>query len=149
MFIRVLILTFGLLLGGAVSAQSSEAFLQQVGQENVATVTQMASEAFLLQSGIGNEVTLAQVGGGGHLVRLDQYGGSVAEITQTGLDNRLVGLDWLASAESAALQHDASRLVLEQHGEGNLVLLQQAAGGFAQITQNGTNNTATVIQTGP
>ncbi len=147
MFTRILIFSFGLLLGGSVSAQSSEAFLQQVGQGNVATVTQMASEAFLLQNGIGNEVTLDQVGGG-HLVRLDQYGGSTAEITQTGLDNRLLGLDGLLDPESVALQ-DASRLVLQQHGEGNLVLLQQAAGSYAHITQNGAGNTATIIQSGP
>lgn len=138
-----------LLACGAASAQASEAYVEQVGFQNEAAVTQLASNAFLLQSGMGNQAAIEQVGTGGHLVRLDQYDGSLAEVLQTGTGNRLVGLDWRTNSESVALQRDASRLVLEQHGEGNLVLLKQAAGSFAHITQNGAGNTATVIQTGP
>lgn len=149
MSIRTLLLVSGLAFGTTAAAQASEVFIEQAGTSNVATVTQTASAAFLMQAGLSNQATIEQVGTGGHLVRLDQTGGSFAEVFQSGSGNRLVGLDGLVNPESWALQADASRLFLTQIGTDNSVFLDQAAGAFARITQNGSNNTVTVIQTGP
>ena len=141
-FVQASALSAGLLTSAA-SAQSSEAYVEQVGAQNEAAVTQVASAAFLVQAGLGNRAAIEQAGAGGHLVRLEQSGGSLADVLQTGAGNRLVGL---AGPESAAVQLGASRFDLVQHGVGNAVALEQAAGAYARVTQVGTGNTATILQ---
>jgi hypothetical protein len=140
---RPLVLLLALAACGVASAQPSEAFVEQVGTGNEASLVQTASAAYVLQAGAANRAAVEQGGAGGHLVRLEQTGGSAADVLQTGVGNRLHGL---AGPESAALQLDASRLVLEQHGVGNVVRLEQAAGAFAHVVQVGAGNTATVLQ---
>lgn len=140
---RLLFLLFALAACGAASAQPSEAFVQQVGAGNEVSLVQTASAAYVLQAGTANRATVEQSGVGGHLVRIDQMGGSEADVLQTGAGNRLLGL---AGPESAALQLGASRLVLEQYGVGNVVHLDQAAGAFAHVVQVGAGNTATILQ---
>lgn len=140
---RLSLLLLGLLASSAASAQTSEAFVEQVGAGNRADLVQTASAAFLVQAGALNRAAVEQGGAGGHLVRLSQAGGSSAEVVQTGWGNGLVGL---AGHESAAVQLDASRLVLEQHGAGNVLALEQAAGAYAHVVQVGAGNTATIVQ---
>jgi hypothetical protein len=124
-----------------VHAQSHEAFLQQVGGFNVATILQFSSQS-------SSYVSLSQTGDRNQ-ARIEQTDGSRATITQNGDGNLLAGLDALRGFDdvvSGALQFDSSQLVLSQFGTDNRVFLEQAAGSRAQITQNGTGNTVTLIQ---
>lgn len=126
----------------AASAQS-EAIVEQVGNGQMATLTQLTTEQM---AGI-NRVVLVQNNGDGfgqNLVLLEQSGGAMAEILQSGSLNRLVGLDGV----SAALSLDGSELFLMQTGTSNTALVQQSGSAYASITQTGTGNVATVSQTG-
>lgn len=125
------------------SAQSSEAFLEQVGTLNVASIAQFAAQndayASLKQVGEANQAWI------------EQTNGSTAYIEQRGNGNLLAGLDALRGLDGSlatALQFDSSHLVLSQFGTDNRVFLEQAAGSHAEITQRGSNNTVTLIQGG-
>ncbi len=120
----------------------SLAFVEQVGSLN-ATV--------LLQSSVGgggNEARIQQQGMGGNVALLEQDGGAYAAVLQRGNGNVLAGFDALGNGDAlaSALSFEASRLMLNQIGNGNQAFIQQGAGAVAQVTQNGNANTVIVRQ---
>ena len=125
------------LFGTTVAAQSSEAILQQAGTLNVASITQFTSIASLKQIGTGN------------MARIDQAGGSTAQLFQNGTGNRLAGIvaeSGLGDLMRHASQIESSTLLLSQIGMDNLAFVRQASGSYASITQSGFGNSVTLIQ---
>ncbi len=114
----------------------SEATITQVGDRNTVSLMQWAAGQAL-----GSRAVISQSGGNLNEVYLTQTGRAEAEIFQTGTDNGLFGVTDLF-ARSA----DGATLFLSQTGTGNLAFVDQAAGAYAEIIQNGINNTATIIQ---
>ncbi len=135
-----------MLLAVPAVAQSAEpagprAHISQVGQENVVHLTQSlgANEAHISQAGLG------------HRARLEQTGGSVADLDQDGVGHRLAGFNTVGEpdADAFALQFDGSRLVLQQIGGMNSqAFVDQRDGSIASITQFGSDNAAYLIQSG-
>lgn len=127
------------LFGTTAFAQSGEVVVEQAGDGNVVSVLQTASFARIVQAGTENGA------------RIDQTGGSTAEVVQTGTGNVLAGLDAARLGPdplSAAFQSDESQLLLSQTGTGNVALVEQSAGAYASITQTGNHNTVTLLQSG-
>ena len=146
-----LLLTFALC--GVASAQSgpidlqevtSVATIEQVGTLNLATIAQTASSVTLAQAGASNKAQIEQVGSGNHRVTLRQNGGSLATALQMGEGNALDGLD---GRGSTAIQREGSLLFLLQDGSENVARVHQSAGAYADLTQIGTGNTITAMQT--
>lgn len=123
----------------AASAQS-EATIDQVGTGHTLTLAQFTAGQALGAQAIVHQEDGA--GAGGHLVWLDQSGGAVADIFQSGTGHLVAGLDGL----SAALQTGAAELTVVQMGTDNRVFVEQAAGAYALVRQEGTGNTATILQ---
>jgi len=150
--IRYAFLLLSFALYGVASAQSgpvdldatSVATIEQVGTLNLATVAQTASSVTLAQAGASNEAQIEQVGLGSHTVALRQDGGSLASVLQMGEGNALVGMDGLASD---AIQEEGSVLLLLQNGTENVALVHQSTGAYANLTQIGSGNTITAMQT--
>lgn len=133
---RFFALAFLFAFGARAQAQASEAYVMQIGSGRTASLTQFASIAQLSQFGTGNAA------------RIEQTGGSYAQVFQTGSGNVLAGFDasGLAVLSAAAFQMDASTLLLSQSGTANQAFVQQASGSYASITQTGTGNSVTLIQ---
>lgn len=124
------------------SAQSS-AYVEQVGVQNLAALTQSAP------AGGPNDARIVQVGQGDHVARLEQRGGSTADVTQDGLGHRLAGFTLgAADPDAFALQFDGSELVLRQVGQNSRAFVEQRDGAFAEILQSGDDNLAYLLQRG-
>ncbi len=103
----------------------------------MASITQFASVAQLSQSGTANAA------------RIEQSAGSNATVVQSGSGNLLAGVEAMTgfgALSLAALQFDASTLLLSQIGTDNQAFVQQASGSYASVSQTGTGNTVTLIQ---
>lgn len=112
-----------------VAAQGSTAVIEQTGSQNRAEITQVAANARLLQSGSGN------------VAHIDQASGAHAQVSQTGMDNVLRGVDLQVATQAV----DAWMTVFQQ-GEANVVSISQDMGAVADIAQTGIGNTAIVSQ---
>ncbi|WP_412069402.1 hypothetical protein [Rubrivirga sp. IMCC43871] len=126
-----------------MSAQSS-AYVEQVGVENLAELTQS------VPSGGLNDAWIVQTGQGGHVARLEQRGGSTATVTQDGFGHRLAGFTLgEADPNAFALSFDGSELVLRQvAGVNSQAFVEQRDGAFAEILQSGSDNLAYLRQGG-
>lgn len=119
-----------------VAAQST-AYVEQVGVQNLAELTQSGPTGGL------NEASIVQAGGS-HVARLDQRGGGFAEVVQDGTGHRLAGL-----TDAFALSFDGSSLILRQiGGQNSQAFVEQHDGAFAKILQFGSNNVAFLSQAG-
>lgn len=139
-----LAVSVGLALLGSGAAAQSSAYVEQVGDGNLALVEQA-----LARPG-QNDVRVVQVGAGGHVSRLDQGGGGTADVRQDGSGHLLAGLTGgAADPDAFALSLDGSRLVLRQvGGEGSRAFVEQRDGALAEIAQFGSDNLAVVVQAG-
>ena len=130
---------FATLFATAVSAQTGEAFVQQLGASSPNSAMQAGSFASLEQTGTRNEA------------RIEQTGGSVARVDQSGTGNLLAGinaLSGLGDGLTPTFQSDMSLLVLSQTGTDNQAFVHQDSGAYAEITQNGTGNAVQLLQSG-
>ncbi len=146
--------------------QDSEGVLD-ASRSNTTEVSQLGDngEALISQSGVGGHIELTQYandfadiaqtssdgsGGDGNVVRLEQDGGSSANISQSYAPsnpadwgkNRLSGI---GDEFSAATQTNGAQLNLTQEGSGNWLQLEQD-GGIANVTQSGHGNQAIISQ---
>ena len=113
--------------------------MRQLGAFAAPPVVQAGSFASLTQAGTRNEA------------RIEQMGRATARLSQSGTDNLLAGFDGpsgLTGALLAAVQADASTLLLSQIGTGNQAFVHQDSGAYAQVTQDGTGNTVRLLQSG-
>ena len=134
------------LIAFAPAFAQSEAVVTQVGDNLTVSLSQWTAGQAL-----GSRATILQENGagtGGHFVYLTQSGGSQAEIFQTGSQNGLYGVSeqGFGVMGSYALSAEGATLLLSQSGLNNLAFVDQAAGAYAEITQSGVGNPATVIQ---
>ncbi len=124
---------------GAFSDGSSNAFVQQLGDNGVVDVSQNSSlnDAFVLQlSGDGNQAVVDQglfAGGDTNAASILQDGdGNFSEIEQNAL-----------TAGGTNLANN------EQTGNGNISFItQEDSGNMADVVQNGDGHTSTVNQSG-
>ena len=133
------------------------AYINQIGDANVATIVQTAPNAYARvdQDGSNNEVDASQTGAGtayahatqsgaGNFARIQQSGSgqNVTYLTQTGTSN------WAWSKQSAeGALHNGARLV--QNGDNNDMLLhQEGSDNLAVLTQEGDGNGMTAVQLG-
>ncbi len=122
---------------------------QMGGPGNEATITQAGDHGVVVldQQGAGNTALLNMLPGAGYAgsanyILLLQSGGATAEVSQTGSDNAVWGLN---GGEQARSLH-GSVLDVVQMGMGNRLFLDQQNASSATIVQMGIGNTATVIQ---
>lgn len=147
--------------------QATSATTLQFGDDNLATIRSLSGTlndlrieqgtdlgpadgnvAHLLISGSGNSAVVLQYSDG-NWVNAELSAGSSLTVTQDGLaGSRLVGITGDAIDPSAAARIlGGSVLTLVQSGGGaNIAAVDLTAGGVAQITQDGYNNSALVIQ---
>ena len=129
-------------------------YISQIGDANVATVTQTApnASARVDQAGSGNRAEAAQGGGTASLVvtqagelnvvgvRQGGFGGNVLTIGQTGTGNRL-------TADQTASRAIGNGAILSQIGGDNRMALTQNGGdNSAMLAQNGDGNRMTAVQ---
>lgn len=139
----------------AVSGRA--AFVDQIGNDQVATIHQTApnayarvnqqgssNEADVTQGGSGTAYAQAVQGGSGNFARIEQGGAgqNVVYLTQQGTNN------WAWSNQDAmGTLHNGARLL--QSGDNNdMTLLQQGSDNRALLTQEGDNNGMTAVQLG-
>jgi hypothetical protein len=145
-------------IGLAMPAVSGRgAYIAQVGDANVATISQTAPAAFARadQSGDANEADITQGGGGTAYARTVQTGDhNFARVEQHGSGQNVVTLDqtgngnWAWSNQNAiGAIHNGARL--SQAGNDNDMMLTQDGGdNLAVLTQQGDGNGMTVAQLG-
>lgn len=127
---------------------SHETTIEQAGADNTATVQQWAgvqnsepgvSAAFLEQTGTGNEISISQ------------YGEHVTDIEQSGSQNSIDLTQAQSNSTVSSLGEEygsGAFALLMQHGFSNDIVLAQNGSHYAEITQNGSQNTANVMQDG-
>lgn len=133
------------------------AFVDQIGNDQVATIRQTAPNAFarVNQQGSSNEADVTQNGSGTAYAQAAQAGtGNFARIEQGGTGQNVVYLTqqgdgnwaWSNQAAMGALHNGAKML---QSGDGNdMSLVQQGSDNLAVLTQDGDNNGMTTVQIG-
>ena len=138
---------FFLLFAGSAIAQQHEAFIDQIGDHNEATV---------MQTGLQQMAAVTQ--SGSHEVFIDQSGSSnSATVNQAAstdwsdnalpdYDNFTPGVTPIQGAEVG--NNQSSYATISQAGDGNIVQVDQYGSHHAEITQQGNSNSAFVQQTG-
>ncbi|MFO7846525.1 MAG: hypothetical protein R6V27_08185, partial [Balneolaceae bacterium] len=98
----------------------------------------------------GSSVYIRQAGEG-HQADIIQTGEHSASVEQTGNGN-IVGVEQQGSNEHQSSFSEefgsGAFALLMQHGIGNEIMLAQNGSHYAEITQNGSQNTANVMQDG-
>lgn len=133
------------------------AYIDQVGDRNVATVRQTAPNAYarVTQNGVGNESDVTQAGTGSAYVSATQSGdANFARISQAGNGQNVVYLNqtgtqnWAWSNQNAVgAMHNGARLT--QIGNNNdMALTQDGTDNLAVLTQEGDNNGMSATQLG-
>ena len=129
--------------GGAAGDGSSFAHIEQVGEQNVTSVTQEGSHfADIYQEGTGNAVSLTQVGGAS--------GEGSAGNPGNANPPPFSGGNFPGSANpppfSGGAETFAAYALLHQEGHDNVIDLHQEGSHYAEITQIGEGNQANVNQ---
>lgn len=133
------------------------AFVEQVGDGNIADVRQTAPNAYakVVQTGDSNDADVSQTGGGTAYASVSQNGDSnFARTAQTGNGQNVLYLtqngqgNWAWSNQMAAgAIHNGARLT--QNGNSNdMALFQDGADNRAVLTQQGDDNGMTATQNG-
>jgi hypothetical protein len=139
------------------SVSGRGAYISQIGDTNIATVSQTAPNAFARvdQSGVANEADVTQRGTGTAYARATQTGqANFARVEQSGSGQNVVTLDqngnrnWAWSNQTAAgAIHNGARLT--QNGNDNdMLLVQDGSDNRAVLSQEGDGNGMTVAQQG-
>lgn len=142
------------------AVRGREAFVEQIGNGNVAQVKQSAANAHarVRQSGDRNDSMVVQKGaatsyfegvqtGSANISQVLQEGtgSNVVRASQTGDDN------WMSVRQTAGSSADGMHngAVLAQNGSRNdMDLLQDGSGNKARLTQEGNDNQMSLVQTG-
>lgn len=133
------------------------AFIDQIGNDQVATIRQSAPNAYarVSQQGSSNEADITQDGSGSAYAQASQGGtGNFARVEQGGIGQNVVYLTqqgtgnwaWSNQAAMGAL-HNGARL-LQSGNNNDMSLLQQGSDNRAVLTQEGDDNGMTAVQLG-
>ncbi len=104
--------------------------------------------AHLVASGSGNSAVVLQYSDG-NWVNAELSDGASLSVTQDGLvGSQLVGITggFIDPSAAARISAGSALTLVQTGGGGNIAAVDLTAGGVATITQDGSNNTALVIQ---
>ena len=133
------------------------AYISQIGEANVATVTQTAPNALAIvdQDGARNEANVTQKGSGLGYVKAGQTGvANSAAVVQDGSGQNVLYLNQNGTANIATSRQNASGAVhngavMAQVGNGNdMSLTQDGSDNRALLSQEGDGNAMTAVQNG-
>lgn len=146
-------------------AESNYAFSQQIGNQNIASISQqndagssVANQSYNFQVGNSNEMTVGQIGSGNMFISL-QLGYATTELGKLKENQSGFGLD-KGNGNSYAYGHgnsdlnstvigERNKLTISQEGTGNSVMaVQQGSDNTISAEQNGTNNYLLLYQKG-
>lgn len=133
---------FFLLSAGSLFAQQHEAFIEQAGDYNDASLIQTGLEQFASVSQEGSHEVFIDQSGQLNSAVVNQYGSAVLpDLPATGSEGLpFQGVETAGSASSYAY--------IDQSGSQNRVQVDQYGSHETEITQQGTSNRASVQQTG-
>jgi hypothetical protein len=132
------------------------AFINQIGEQDVATITQSASSQYARvdQTGDRNDAAVAQGGSGAHYALVAQQGDyNELDLAQSGVAAQVAFVQQSGRFNEMALDQRGgsvgSGVVASQLGTGNAMELTQAGNNNqARLVQNGSGNEMTASQTG-
>lgn len=146
-------------------AESNYAFSQQIGNQNMANISQKsdagsyaANQAYNYQLGNSNEMTVGQIGSGNMFTSF-QLGYATTELGKLkenqygfGLDKgngNFYAYDHGNSDLNSAVVGERNKLTIDQKGTGNSVMaVQQGTGNTISAEQSGLNNCLLLYQRG-
>jgi hypothetical protein len=133
------------------------AFINQIGNDQKATIRQAAPNAYarVSQQGSSNEADITQNGSGSAYAQASQGGSeNFARIEQGGVGQNVVYLtqngtgNWAwSNQEAMGALHNGARL-LQSGNDNDMSLLQQGSDNRAVLTQEGDDNGMTAVQLG-